>query len=93
VNGSTDVLGEPRRYLAITAVMFLGLIGGVWTVLVPFVLNWPLRPDGSWTDAIRDITITGIVITAVSAIGVVVTAGFAARSAAEANAVVSEESS
>ena len=93
MNGSTDAFGEPRRYLAMTAVMFLGLIGGVWTVLVPFVLNWPLRADGSWTDAIWHIAITGMVITAASAIGIVLTVGFAARSAARANAEVPEESS
>lgn len=84
---STVAQGESRRYLAMLALFVLGLMGGIWTVIAPFVLNWPSGADGSWTNPIRDTVITGAVLAGASAVAVVLTAGFAARAAARAVAV------
>ena len=79
--------GEPGRYLAMLALFVLGLMGGIWTVIAPFVLNWPSGANGSWTDPIRDTVITGAVLAGVSAVAIVLTAGFAARAATQATTV------
>jgi len=85
--GPTGGQAEPRRYLAMLALFVLGLMGGIWTVIAPFVLNWPTGADGSWTDPIRDTVITGAVLAGASAVAIVITAGFAARAVAQAVAV------
>lgn len=87
----TIVPGEPRRYLAMLALFILGLMAGIWTVIAPFVLNWPSAADGSWTDPIRDTVITGAVLAGSSAVAIVLTAGFAARAAARAGVAVAED--
>lgn len=87
----TVVAGEPRRYLAMLALFVLGLMGGIWTVIAPFVLNWPSAGDGSWTDPVRDTVITGAVLTGASAVAIVLSAGFAARAAVLAAAVETDK--
>lgn len=88
---STVIPGEPRRYLAMLALFVLGLMGGIWTVIAPFVLNWPSASDGSWTDPIRDTVITGAVLAGASAVAIVLAAGFAARAAVLAVAVEADK--
>lgn len=87
----TPGMSEPRRYLAMLALFVLGLMAGIWTVIAPFVLNWPTGAAGSWTDPVRDTVITGVVITGASAVAIVLTAGFAARSAVQAVAAAAEK--
>lgn len=84
MNQTAVVPGESRRYLAMLAPFVLGLMAGVWTVIAPFVLNWPTRAGGSWTDPIRDTVIAGAVVAGASTVGIVLVAGFAARAAAQA---------
>lgn len=88
---ATNPLGELRGYLAMTGVFVLGLIGGIWAVIAPFVAGWPLGSNGSWTHAMWAIVIPGVVLLVASGVAIVLTTGFAARAAVRARALREEE--
>ncbi|MGH7912037.1 MAG: hypothetical protein ACREQM_18955 [Candidatus Dormibacteraceae bacterium] len=82
---------EAKGYLALSAVFVLGLLGGIWAVLAPFVTKWPLPASGAWTHPIWASVIVGVVLMIVSGAAIVVTTGLAVRAAAGAKALAAEE--
>lgn len=90
MNTATKAFAEARGYLALIVVSLLGVIGGGWAVIAPFATGWPLQ-NGSWTHAMWAIVIPGVVLTAVSAVALTLTAGLAARWAARGRALAAEE--
>lgn len=87
---NTNPLAEFRGFLGMTALFVLGLIGGIWAVIAPFVTGWPLS-NGSWTHSMWAIELPGAALILVSGVAIMLTTGFAARAAACARALRAEE--
>lgn len=87
---ATSPLAEFRGFAIMTGVFVLGLIGGVWAVIAPFVAGWPLA-NGTWSHAMWATVIPGAGLILASGIAIVLTAGFAARAAVRVRSLRDEE--
>lgn len=70
-------MSDVRGSLQLAVLFVIGLGAGIWTVIAPWVIPYPLH-DGAWTSSTWAATWVGAVVATASAIGLVAALALAA---------------